>query len=181
MEKLRAVLLDCGLTEELKWGVPCYTFRKKNVVIVSALKECCTLGFFKGALLGDPHGILTKPGENTQTGRVIRFDNAGEAAGMEPVLKDLIHEAIEVEKAGLKAGPKKEPDPVPEELQKKFDEMPALKTAFFALTPGRQRGYILHFSAPRQSKTRIARIEKCTQSILGGIGLHDQYAMKKKN
>src|SRR6266542_2761432 len=174
LEKLRMIILGCGLTEELKWGKPCYTFQKSNIVVIIPLKEYCALLFFKGALLNDANGILIKPGENTQAGRQIRFTNVREIVEMETILKAYIYEAIEVEKAGLKVNFKKNPKPIPEEFQNKLDEIPALKTAFDALTPGRQRGYILYFSAPKQSKTRESRIEKCVQQILNGKGLNDQ-------
>ncbi|WP_423801167.1 YdeI/OmpD-associated family protein [Neobacillus sp. SAB-20_R2A] len=173
LEKLRMIVLDCGLTEELKWGVPCYTFQKSNVLIISAFKEYCSLSFFKGSLLKDAHRILEKPGENTQAGRLVKFTNVKQIVELEPILKAYIHEAIEVEKAGLKVEFKKDPEPIPEELQNKFEDIPALKTAFDALTPGRQRAYILHFSAPKQSKTRVSRIEKCMEKILAGKGLND--------
>lgn len=173
LEKLRMIVLDCGLTEELKWGVPCYTFQKSNVLIISAFKEYCSLNFFKGALLKDAHRILEKPGENTQAGRLVKFTNIKQIVDLEPVLKEYIYEAVEAEKAGLKVNTKKNPEPIPEELQNKFAEIPTLKTAFDALTPGRQRAYILHFSAPKQSKTRVSRIEKCMEKILAGKGLND--------
>lgn len=173
LEKLRMIVLDCGLTEELKWGVPCYTFQKSNVLIISAFKEYCSLSFFKGALLKDAHRILEKPGENTQAGRLVKFTNVKQIVEIEPVLKEYIYEAVEAEKAGLKVNTKKNPEPIPEELQNKFEDIPALKTAFDALTPGRQRAYILHFSAPKQSKTRVSRIEKCMEKILAGKGLND--------
>jgi uncharacterized protein YdeI (YjbR/CyaY-like superfamily) len=173
-EKLRMIVLDCGLTEELKWGKPCYTFQKSNVVIIQGFKEYCALMFFKGALLNDVKGILIKPGENTQAGRQIRFDSAQEVVEMESVLKGFIYEAIEAEKAGMKVNFKKTTEfIIPEEFQHKLDEIPALKTAFDALTPGRQRAYILYFSAPKQSKTRESRVEKCMQQILNGKGLND--------
>jgi uncharacterized protein YdeI (YjbR/CyaY-like superfamily) len=171
--KLRMVILDCGLTEELKWGKPCYTFQKSNIVIIQGFKEYCALMFCKGALLNDPNGILKKPGENTQAARQIRFTKVREIVEMEPILKAYIYEAIEVEKAGLKVNFRKNPEPIPEEFQNKLDEIPALKTAFDALTPGRQRAYILYFSAPKQSKTRESRVEKCMQQILNGKGLND--------
>jgi uncharacterized protein YdeI (YjbR/CyaY-like superfamily) len=173
-EKLRMIILDCELTEELKWGKPCYTFQKSNIVIIQGFKESCALMFCKGALLNDPNGILKKPGENTQAGRWIKFTSVREIVEMKPILKAYIYEAIEVEKAGLKVDFKKNPEPIPEELQNKLDEIPALKTAFDALTPGRQRGYILYFSAAKQSKTRESRVEKCMQQILNGKGLNDQ-------
>ena len=172
--KLRRIILDCQLTEELKWRVPCYTFQKKNIVIIGGLKESCVLSFFKGALLKDAEGILSKPGENTQVVRVIRFTSVGEIVELEPILKAYIYEAIEVEKAGLMANFKKTTEfKIPEEFQNKLREIPALKAAFEALTPGRQRAYVLYFSAPKQSKTREARIEKCLDQILDGTGLND--------
>jgi uncharacterized protein YdeI (YjbR/CyaY-like superfamily) len=174
-EKLRMIMLDCGLTEELKWSKPCYTFQKSNVAIIQGFKEYCALLFFKGALLKDADGILIKPGENTQAGRQIRFTNSREIVEMEPILKTYIHEAIEVEKAGLKVSFKPTTEfKIPDEFQDKLDEIPALKTAFDALTPGRQRAYILHFSQPKQSKTRKSRVEKYTQQILNGKGLNDR-------
>ena len=177
LEKLRAICLDCGLTEELKWGQPCYTFHNANVVIIGELKDHSTLSFFKGALLADEHGLLLKPGENTQSGRWIKFSDVAQIVELEPVLKAYIYEAIEVENAGLKVQLKTTADfAIPEELQKKLDAMPALKTAFHALTPGRQRAYILHFSAPKQSKTRALRVEKYIPQILSGKGLNDDYA-----
>ena len=173
MEKLRMIILDCGLTEELKWGKPSYTFQKSNIVIIQGFKEFCALLFCKGALLNDANGILKKPGENTQAARRIPFTNVREIRELEPVLKAYIREAIEAEKAGLKVTFKKKPEPVPEELQNKLDEIPALKAAFAALTPGRQRAYILYFSAPKQSKTRESRVEKSMQRIFNGQELND--------
>jgi uncharacterized protein YdeI (YjbR/CyaY-like superfamily) len=173
-EKLREILLDCELTEKLKWGVPCYTFQKNNIALIHGFKEYCAILFVKGALLRDAHGILVQQTENVQAGRQVRFTNAGEIAAMEAVLKDYVREAVEVEKAGLEVNFKKNTEfTVPEELQSKFEENPALKTAFEALTPGRQRAYLLYFSEPKQSKTRQARIEKYTQQILAGKGLQD--------
>jgi uncharacterized protein YdeI (YjbR/CyaY-like superfamily) len=170
-EKLRRIILNCGLTEELKWGKPCYTFQKSNIVIIQGFKEFCALLFCKGALLNDPNGILKKFG--WQAARRIPFTNVREIVEMEPILKAYICEAIEAEKAGLKVNYKKNPEPIPEELQNKLDEIPALKTAFDGLTPGRQRGYILYFSAPKQSKTRESRVAKCMRQILNGKGLND--------
>src|SRR6266567_8530803 len=170
-EKLRAIILDCGLTEELKWGKPCYTFQQSNIVIIQGFKEFCALLFCKGALLNDPNGILKKFG--WQAARRIPFTNVREIVEMEPILKAYIHEAIEVEKAGLEVNFKKNPEPIPEELKNKLDEIPVLKTAFEALTPGRQRGYILYFSGAKQSKTRESRVEKCMRRILNGKGLDD--------
>ncbi len=175
VEKLRMIILDCQLTEELKWGWPCYTFQKSNIVLINGFKEYCALLFFKGALLNDANGILIKIGENTQAGRQIRFTNVREIVEMEPILKAYIYEAIEVEKAGLKVNFKKNTELIfPEEFQNKLDENPVLKTAFDALTPGRQRAYNLYFSAPKQSKTRESRVEKCMEQILNGKGLNDQ-------
>ena len=173
MKKLRIIILDCGLIEELKWGKPCYTYQKGNIVLIQGFNAYCALLFFKGILLKDPNGILIKTGENTRVGRQIRFTNVRQIVGMETVLKAYIHQAIEVEKAGLKVTVDKDPGPIPEEFQNKLDELPALQTAFDALTPGRQRGYILYFSSPKQSKTRESRVEKCMQRILDGNGLND--------
>jgi uncharacterized protein YdeI (YjbR/CyaY-like superfamily) len=173
-EKLRMIILDSQLTEELKWGKPCYTFQESNIVIIQGFKEFCALLFCKGALLNDANGILEKPGENTQAARRVPFTNVREIVEMEPILKAYIHEAIEAEKAGLKVDFEKNPEPIPEEFQNKLAEIPALKTAFDALTPGRQRGYILYFSAAKQSKTRESRVEKRMQQILNGKGLNDR-------
>ena len=174
-EKLRMIILDCQLTEELKWGVPCYTFQKKNIVLIHGFKEYCALLFFKGALLNDAKGILIQQTENVQAARQIRFTNVREIVKMAPILKAYIHEAIEVEKAGLKVNYKKTSEfIIPEEFQNILDEIPALKTAFEALTPGRQRAYIFYFSQPKQSKTRESRVEKCMQQILNGNGLNDR-------
>ena len=174
LEKLRMIILGCGLTEELKWGVPCYTFQKSNIVLIHVFKEYCAILFFKGALLNDTNGILIQQTENVQAARQIRFTNVQEIAGMEAILKAYIFEAIEVEKAGLKLNLKKTTEfNIPEEFQTKLDEKPALKKAFNALTPGRQRAYILYFSAPKQAKTRESRVEKSIQQILSGKGLND--------
>lgn len=173
-EKLRKILLDCSLTEELKWGVPCYAFQNSNVVLMHGFKEYCALLFFKGALLRDPKGILIKQTANVQSARQIRFTGVREIVKLKTVLKDYVHEAIELEKAGLKVNFKKTAEfAVAEEFQNKLDKSPALKKAFHALTPGRQRAYLLHFSAAKQSKTREARVEKCTPQILKGQGLND--------
>lgn len=173
MREVRLIILDCGLTEEVKWGVPCYTFQKGNVFTMSALKDYCAVGFFKGALINDVHNILEKPGKNTQAARLIKFTSVEQIVELEPHLRTYIQEAIEIEKAGLKVPMKKNPEPVPEELQDKLDNDPIFKEAFESLTPGRQRGYILHFSGAKQSKTRTSRIEKCTPKIFEGKGLHD--------
>ncbi len=175
LETLRTIVLDCGLTEELKWGVPCYTFQNSNIVLIHEFKEYCAFLFFKGALLHDANGILIQQTENVQAARQIRFTNVREIVAMETILKAYIFEAIEVEKAGLKVNFKKSTEfTMPEELINKLEEVPGLQDAFDALTPGRQRAYMLYFSAPKQSKTRAARIEKCTQQILDGKGLNDQ-------
>jgi uncharacterized protein YdeI (YjbR/CyaY-like superfamily) len=174
LEQLRMIVLDCGLTEELKWGVPSYTFQKSNIVLIHAFKEYCALLFFKGALLKDGKNILVQQTENVQSARQIRFTGAQEIVKMKAIIKAYIYEAIEVEKAGLKVELKKTKEfTIPEEFQKKLDKTPTLKTAFKALTPGRQRGYILYFSAPKQSKTRESRIEKSIPQILIGKGLND--------
>ncbi|MDF9761506.1 uncharacterized protein YdeI (YjbR/CyaY-like superfamily) [Peribacillus simplex] len=173
-EMLRNIVLDCELTEEFKWMHPCYTFEKKNIVLIHGFKEYCALLFHKGALLKDTHGILIQQTENVQGARQIRFTNVQEIVAMETILKAYIHDAIEVEKAGLEVNFKSSTEfMIPEELQNKFDEIPALKTAFEALTPGRQRAYILYFSQPKQSKTRVSRVEKYMQQILDGKGLKD--------
>ena len=174
IKKLRTIVLDCGLTEELKWGTPCYTFQGKNVVLIHTFKEYCALLFFKGALLQDTNGVLIQQTERVQAARQIRFTTIQEIVELVPVLKTYIYEAIEVEKAGLKVDLKETKEfTVPEEFQKKLTELPALKAAFEALTPGRQRAYLLHFSQPKQSKTRESRIEKYMPQILHGKGLKD--------
>ncbi|MFJ7309228.1 YdeI/OmpD-associated family protein [Peribacillus frigoritolerans] len=173
-ETLRNFVLDCELTEEFKWMHPCYTFENKNIVLIHGFKEYCALLFHKGALLQDAHGLLIQQTENVQGARQIRFTNVQEIVATESILKAYIHEAIEVEKAGLEVEFKKNEEfIIPEELHNKFDDIPALKTAFEALTPGRQRAYILYFSQAKQSKTRESRIEKCMQKILDGKGLKD--------
>ena len=174
LEQLRTIVLDCELTEELKWGCPCYTFEKSNIVLIHVFKEYCALLFFKGTLLKDTKGILVQQTENVQAARQIRFTNVREIVKLNPSLKKYIYEAIEVEEAGLKVPLKKATEfKITEEFQKKLDKMRALKTAFYALTPGRQRGYLLYFSAPKQSKTRESRIKKYMQQILDGKGLND--------
>ena len=174
MAKLRAIVLDCDLTEELKWGQPCYTLDGKNIVLIHGFKEYCALLFMKGALLKDPNGILIQQTENVQSGRQIRFTNLQEIVKLENVLKAYIQQAIEVEKAGLQVKHKTTAEfKVPEEFQKKLKENPALKKAFQSLTPGRQRGYLLYFAAAKQSQTREARIEKYRPKILKGKGLMD--------
>lgn len=173
--QLRTLLLDCGLTEELKWGVPCYTFRSHNVVLIHGFKEYCALLFHKGVLLNDTDQILIQQTENVQSARQVRFTSLQDIIKQEATLKAYVYEAIEVERAGLKVPFKKTAEyPVPEELQIAMKENPDLKAAFEALTPGRQRGYLLHFSQPKQSKTRAARIEKCLPNIFEGKGYNDR-------
>ena len=171
-EKLRMIILDCHLTEEMKWGVPCYTFQNRNIVLIHGFKEYCALLFFKGALLKDPKGILIRQTENVQASRQIRFRGLQEITKLEPVLKAYINEAIDVEKKGQKVDFKKREEiSIPEEFQQKLDEIPPLKTAFNALTPGRQRAYLLYFTRAKQSKTRMSRVEKCIPGILKGLGI----------
>ena len=173
-EKLRKIALDCGLTEELKWGCPCYTFENTNIVLIHGFKEYCALLFFKGALLNDPNGILIQQTKNVQSARQIRFTNVKEIVKMEKNLKAYVYEAIEVERAGLKVKLKKTSEfKIPEEFQKRLDKSTALKKAFDALTPGRQRAYIFYFSQAKQSKTREARVEKYLKQILNGKGIDD--------
>ncbi|MGW9019666.1 YdeI/OmpD-associated family protein [Priestia megaterium] len=173
-ETLRHIVLDCELTEEFKWMNPCYTFEKKNIVLIHGFKEYCAFLFPKGTLLQDSHGVLIQQTENVQGARQIRFTNVQEIVEKEAILKAYIYEAIEVEKAGLEVKVKKPKELIiPEELQHKFDEIPALKTAFEPLTPGWQRAYILYFSTAKQSKTRESRIEKFMENILNGKGLND--------
>ncbi len=173
-EQLRTIAIGCDLNEELKWGHPCYTFEKKNIVLIHGFKEYCAFLFFKGALLKDPKGILIQQTENVQAARQIRFTNLAEIAKMKTTLRKYIYEAIEVEEAGLKVPLKKTTEfTIPEEFQKRLDKSPALKKAFYALTPGRQRGYMLYFSQAKQAKTRESRVEKYSQHILEGKGLDD--------
>jgi uncharacterized protein YdeI (YjbR/CyaY-like superfamily) len=171
---LRAILLACPLTEEFKWRSPCYTCDGSNVATIWGFKEDCALSFFKGVLLKDPEGILTAPGENSRSVRMVRFTSTREIAARRAVLKDYIREAIAVQQAGLKVDLPKDDLERPQELVEKLNADPALKAAFETLTPGRQRGYILHFSQPKQSKTRVSRIEKWTPRILDGRGMHDR-------
>jgi len=173
-EKLRKIILSCGLSEELKWGCPCYTFENNNIVLMHGFKEYCALLFFKGALLADPDGILIQQTENVQSARQLRFTSVQQVVKAERIVKAYVYEAIEVERAGLHVKYKKTKDfKIPDEFQTKLDKMPSLKTAFNALTPGRQRAYIFHFSQPKQSKTRTARVEKYLKQILNGKGLDD--------
>ena len=173
-ERLRGIVLDCELTEELKWGVPCYTLGNSNIVLIHGFKEYCALLFVKGALLKDVMGILIQQTENVQAARQIRFADVAEIVEMEPVIKAYIREAIEVEKAGLQVDYKKTAEfNMPEELQCKLEENPDFKAAFESLTPGRQRAYLLHFSSAKQAKTRLSRIEKYEHKILDGKGIDD--------
>lgn len=169
---LRRIVLETGLTEELKWGVPVYTHKGKNVVLINALKGSANIGFFKGVLLADTHKILQQQG-NLQSDRLVKFINTEAIIGLAEVLKAYIFEAIRIEEAGLKVDFKKNPEPIPDELTQVFDADPAFKQAFYAMTPGRQRGYIIYFSQPKQSQTRFGRIEKCKDKIFKGIGLND--------
>jgi uncharacterized protein YdeI (YjbR/CyaY-like superfamily) len=172
--KLRTIALECGLTEKLKWGCPCYTFQDANVVLIHGFKEYCAFLFFKGALLNDPHGILIQQTKNVQSARQVRFTDAREIGKMAGMLKAYIYEAIEVEKAGLKVKLKETSEyKIPDEFQKQLDKTSGLKMAFSALTPGRQRAYLFYFSQPKLSKTRESRVEKNTQRILNGKGLND--------
>jgi len=174
LEQLRMIVLNCGLDEELKWGCPCYSFQKANIVLIHVFKEYCALLFFKGALLNDADGILIQQTKNVQAARQVRFTNVREIIQLKAVLKAYIYEAVEVEKAGLKVNLKKPSEfDMAEEFQTKLDTIPGLKKAFTALTPGRQRAYLLHFAAPKQSKTRESRVEKCMPQILKGKGLND--------
>lgn len=175
LDVLRTIILESGLTEELKWGVPCYTFQKANIVLLHSFKNYCALLFFKGALLNDGHNILVQQTENVQSARQVRFTKTNEIERLKPILKAYINEAIEVEKAGLKVKVQESTAlTYPEEFQTKLAESPSLKLAFEALTPGRQRAYCLFFAAPKQSKTRAARVDKCLPQILSGKGLHDR-------
>ena len=173
-QELRNILLDCGLMEELKWGCPCYTHEKSNIVLIHGFKDYCALLFFKGALLNDPNGILIQQTKNVQSARQVRFTNAKEIAKLAKTLKAYVYEAIEVERAGLKVKMKKTSDfKMPEEFQNKLNKMPSLKKAFDRLTPGRQRAYLFYFSQAKQAKTREARVEKYIKQILSGKGIDD--------
>jgi uncharacterized protein YdeI (YjbR/CyaY-like superfamily) len=175
LKRLRKIVLSCGLTEEVKWGTPCYTYGKSNIVLLHVFKEYCAMLFFKGALLNDTHGILVQQTANVQAARQVRFTDAQQVTKLASVLKAYIYEAIEAEKAGLKVSFKKTTAyTVPEEFQGKLDKRPALKKAFEALTPGRQRAYLLFFSSAKQPATRTARVEKYIQHILKGKGLNDE-------
>lgn len=173
LKLLRKIVLSCELTEELKWSQPCYTFNGNNILIVSAFKNFCFINILKGALLSDTHAILEKPGESSQSARLLKFTNVQDIKDIEATIKAYIFEAIEIEKAGLKVAFKKNPEVIPDEFQTKLDQIPELKKAFEALTPGRQRGYLLHFSQAKQAKTRESRIEKCMEAILNGKGFNE--------
>ncbi|MFD2036814.1 YdeI family protein [Belliella marina] len=174
LERLRQIVLETGLKEEVKWGVPVYTHKGKNIVTVNALKESANIGFYKGAILTDNHNILSQQG-NIQSARIIRFTDAKEINDLKDILRSYIKEAIAIEESGKKVETVKNPEPIPEELLQVFEDDPAFQKAFYDLTPGRQRGYIIHFSQPKQSQTRLGRIEKLKQQILDGVGLHDNY------
>jgi len=174
VDKLRQIALGCGLAEETKWGKPCLTWRRKNVAIVTPLKETCAFSFFKGALLKDPRHVLLKIGQHTQAGRWIKFTSVGEIAAMQPVLESYIREAIKVEESGRKVPRKKESEyVVPEELRARLDATPKLSAAFAALTPGRRKSYIFHVAGAKQAKTRVARVERCIPMILSGRGFNE--------
>ncbi len=175
LQLVREIMLETGLDEEIKWGVPVYCFQGKNIVITGALKDCVTLGFFKGVLLKDPLKVLEKQGQNVQSARILRFTSVDQISKLSDTIKKYVEEAVALEESGAKVEFKKTPEPVPDELIQKFDELPALKSAFYALTPGKQRGYILHFSQPKQSASKISRIEKCIPKIMNGEGFHDGY------
>ncbi len=167
-------MLSCKLTEELKWGFPCYTVDGRNIVMLAAWKDNCSISFFKGSLMKDPQQLLTKPGENSQAARLLRFQSVEEIKKLTPLIKEYVQEATELEKSGAKVDFKAKNElELPEELEQKFSELPSFRKAFSALTPGRQRGYVLHFSAAKQTQTRMARIEKCMPMIFEGRGLHD--------
>lgn len=173
---LRHIVLESGLTEDLKWGVPCYTLDDKNIVMVSAFKDYCALSFFKGSLLNDTHNILLKQGENSQIARLVKFTDPKTVIEQQEILKAYITQAIEIEKSGQKVVVQKNPELIPDELLQKFEEFPVLEKAFYDLTLGKQRGYIIYFSQPKQSQSKVNRIEKCMQKILNGEGLHDKYS-----
>lgn len=180
LETLRQIVLESGLTEELKWGVPVYTHMGKNILTVSALKDACIIGFFKGVLIKDTQNMLIKQGENSQSSRIVKFTSESEILNHQDTLIDFIHQAIQIEENGEKVEFKKDDISVPEELTQKFEVNPAFKTAFYELTPGRQKGYLLYFSQAKQSATRTQRINNYTQKIFEGIGFHDEYKMNNK-
>lgn len=180
LKLLRTIAGSCQLTEESKWGVPCYTYKGKNVLMITAFKEYCCISFFKGSLLNDSKKLLTKPGPNSQAVRLFKFRDVEEINKIQSEIRTYILESIDLEKAGKQVPFKKNPEPIPEELAEKLESDPNFKTAFELLTPGRQRGYILHFSQAKQTETRLSRIEKCMPLIMNGIGLHDKYKSMKK-
>jgi uncharacterized protein YdeI (YjbR/CyaY-like superfamily) len=174
LQLMRKIILDCGLTEELKWGTPCYTFQNRNIVLIHVFKEYCAVLFFKGALMNDSQGILIQQTANVQAARQVRFTKAPQIIAMEATLKAYIYEAIEVEKSGMKVKLKKTTEyKMPEEFSKKLNKISGLKTSFNSLTPGRQRAYLLYFSSAKQASTRETRIQKCIPKILEGKGLND--------
>lgn len=178
LQHVRQIMLETSLTEDLKWGVPVYTHEGKNIVIISALKDCVTFGFFKGVLLADKNNILEKQGESVQSARIIRFTDVNQIAPLAETIKEYVKEAIAIEMSGAKVEFKKDLEPTPDELLEKFEENPALKEAFYKLTPGKQRGYIIHFSQPKQAASRHNRIDKCIAKIMNGEGFHDAYKSK---
>ncbi len=180
MQLLRLLVLDTGLQETCKWGVPCYTFNDKNVLTISAFKDYCAISFFKGSLIDNFLHLLEKPGQHSQAARLLKFDGTPKIEQYHETIKSIVKAAIEIEKAGLKVEFKQTSEPIPGELEVRFQHDPMLRTAFESLTPGRQRGYCIYFSAPKQSKTRNARIDRCIEKILNGEGLHDKYSSKRK-
>jgi uncharacterized protein YdeI (YjbR/CyaY-like superfamily) len=178
LQHLRQIMLETDLTEEIKWGVPVYTHQSKNIVILSALKDCVTFGFLKGVLLSDSKNILEQQGPSVQSARIIRFTSVDQVTNLSDTIKEYVKEAVAVEESGVKVEFKKNLEPIPDELHEKFEELPALKDAFYTLTPGKQRGYIIHFSQPKQSASRSSRIEKCIDKIMNGEGFHDAYKKK---
>ncbi len=181
MEALRSIVLECGLTEDLKWGKPCYMYNEANVCIIQGFKEYLALLFFKGFMMTDPEGILLSAGPNARVGRQIKVYSVKEIIKLRPVIKSYIYDAIEVEKSGAKVMPTKQSDiKIPEELEEQFRKKPKLKSAFLSLTPGRQKGYIIHFTGAKQYETRVARIEKYTPQIMAGVGINDEYLAKIK-
>lgn len=175
LQHVRQIMLESDLEEEIKWGVPVYTHEGKNIVIISALKDCVTFGFFKGVLLKDTHKILEKQGESVQSARIIRFTSVDRILEMASVIKDYITEAVAIEVSGTKVEFKKDLEPIPVELEDRFEDLPALKDAFYSLTPGKRRGYVIYISQPKGSEARFSRIEKCIEKIMNGEGLHDKY------
>jgi uncharacterized protein YdeI (YjbR/CyaY-like superfamily) len=180
LEHVRQIMLETDLNEEIKWGVPVYTHEGRNIVIISALKDCVTFGFFKGVLLQDDAKILEKQGESVQSARIIRFTTVDKIMALAPLLKAYVKEAVALEMSGAKVVFKKDLEPVPQELEEKFEELPSLRDAFYSLTPGRQRGYIIFISQPKSSASKISRIEKCIDKIINGEGLNDKYSGGKK-